>query len=329
MRPFAFIYDRSLILAIFALVIVGVLTIVYPIWRSLQSRVSGENSTFVILAVILSQPFLSILDRGNIQIIVSGLVIVGFSKLDSKNESLSPVLLGVAAAMKAYPAVFLLIFIRRREWKRLAISICTGLTSTFLSLFLFAGSFGENFREMFTKVMVFREGETMWLRYNSSLKALFLSGETSNNNLISSTSTFLNQNYSAIALTLLIVLVGVIVCLKMEMFDFVILGALFCSLFIELTAAYVLTLFSLAFLYLDKLETFNRLRKFELTMVAIIMIPKGISVDSNFSDHGPSLTSILNPLAMLALYCVIVASCLRKTLQSRTDDTTSSGISTS
>lgn len=329
MKPFAVIYDRSLILAISSLVLVGFCLIALPIWKALRPKLMEESLTFVVLAVVLSQPFLSALDRGNIQLIVTGFVIYGFSKLDSNRSSISPVMLGLAAAMKAYPVVFILIFVRRREWRRLALATSVGLVTTFLSLVSFAGSFSENFKEMFSKVLVFREGETMWLRYNSSLKALVLSGATSQNRFISATSLFLNQNYSAIALVLLVVLVVAILYFKMEMFDFAILGTLFCTLFIELTAAYVLTLFALAFLYIDNLETLDKLRKFQLLMLALIMIPKGISIDSKFSDHGPSLTSLLNPLAMLSLYGTVMFCCLRKTFQGRSMESASGDTSVS
>jgi hypothetical protein len=285
-------------------VIIGGLMIVYPIWRIAQTWKTRNNLLFILICVVLSQPFFSLVDRGNIQLLVTGFVVLGMYFLESRKVYVSPLLLGIATAMKGYPGVFLLIYIKRREWKRFFLATATVLTSTTASLAVFEGGITNNIKEMMEDILQFREGN-LWLRYNSSLRAFFVSGEQASNAILESLFTTLNSHYFWIAGVTALTLLLVMFVAKLDLFNFSILCCISVTLLIEITASYVLSLFFVSYLYLENCDSKNGLRKFQLLMIAILMVPKGLPLDVTLENASPSLISILNPLVLLVLMITV------------------------
>jgi hypothetical protein len=301
MRPFAWLLNFGLGWSVSALFVFALLTIVVPVYFALQNHRTIDSVIFVILAVFLNQPFISMIDRGNIQILVTGFVVVGMYHLDSRKSWMSPVLIGFATAMKAYPVIYMAIYVRRREWKRLIISLITALFVSLCSLLMFTGGITENFRMMIRKILVFHDVTNTWLRYNSSLKALLLSVEEKNSGWAGEIAREFLSNYTVVILCLVLILSVVILTLNIDMFSFGILAATFCSLFLDLTATYVLTLFIVPLMYLSDSPTKPWTRFVSLTCLAILLVPKGISLTKTGGDHVASLASFLNPAMMILL----------------------------
>jgi hypothetical protein len=202
----------------------------------------------------------------------------------------------------------MLIFVRRREWKQLTISISAAALFSIASLISFSGGVVANVHAMIDKVLVFHEIQTSWLRYNSSLKGLLISVVELDIRLLSPFSqTVLNQ-YTFISLLLALSIGVVIIKCKADMYAFSVLSAIFCSLLIDLSATYVLTLFIIPMLYLTDNQDFGILKKISLISLAVLMVPKGISLTNAGTDHTASLISVVNPIAMIVLFFVTVIS---------------------
>jgi hypothetical protein len=306
MKPFNFVMGIGLPVLMLTVLIISLTTIVLPIYLRIRVNNAGSAITFCCIAVFLSQPFLSILDRGNIQFLVAGFVISGLLLIDRRQTSVSPLLIGLGAALKGYPIVFALVFLRRREWRRFAIAISTAITSNTLALILFPGGLSANFRALIRQLRPFTEVETQWLRYNVSFKAFLLSVVEKNQGVIGDIAKFLNSNYQFLLIITSVAIVAMLLDRKIEIFHFLILCSIFSSALIDLSATYSLTLFFTCFLVIDQIDRKKLINRILLVCLALIMVPKGISVSQGGSDQGASLVSFMNPSLMLIMLLGVI-----------------------
>lgn len=125
------------------------------------------------------------------------------------------------------------------------------------------------------------------------------------------------SSYTLVTLCLVLILGVMILTVKMDMFSFGILAAVFCSLFLDLTATYVLTLFVVPLMHLSDSPIKSWTRFISLTCLAILLIPKGISLtESGGKNDVASLTSILNPTMMIILFVVALYEAVQRGQQS-------------
>lgn len=92
---------------------------------------------FAVLSVFVSYPFLWAMDRGNFVLFVALLILYALSELDT-NPRMAAVLIGLAAAMKIYPAIMGLLFLKKKDWKSAIVCAATGIGVTLFSLFVFS-----------------------------------------------------------------------------------------------------------------------------------------------------------------------------------------------
>lgn len=306
MRPYAWLGNIDFRLALFAFVLTSVMLILAPIYRKIQNDSEVEAASFVIFAIALSHPFISMLDRGNIQFLVTGLVVIGLIQVEKKTL-VSPIFIGLATAMKIYPVIYMAVFVRRREWLRLVVAIFTSLVSSIASLLLFAGSFTDNFQQMIKKVLVFQSVTDTHLRYNSSLKALFISFDALDIQWVSSLAKYGLQNYTLVSLVAAFSICLVIVFFRIDMFNFGILAAIFCALFLDLSAPYVMTLFFVAVMNLQCSSQISMRRRVVIICLAILMVPKGLIFGGADVDTRASLLTFINPSLMIFMLTTILA----------------------
>ena len=110
----------------------------------------GENSLFRKLYIILpitflTYPFLFTIDRGNLEILLFIFLLLFLYFYLQENYFLSAVFLAIAIAMKAFPAVLLLLYLPKKKYRELVMSISITSILTLGSLALFKGGFVANF----------------------------------------------------------------------------------------------------------------------------------------------------------------------------------------
>jgi hypothetical protein len=126
----------------------GAMAISLPIFFAARS-ISADAAWFcVATGVVMSYPFLFALDRGNNITIAVGLCLVAMSLEHRGKHSVAAVLIGLAAAIKIYPILFLLIFSHRRRWRYLAMGTVSAGAISLLSFSTFRGGIEENLRTL-------------------------------------------------------------------------------------------------------------------------------------------------------------------------------------
>lgn len=311
LRPFDLLMRNGLPVVMAMVLIISVLLIPFPIYLKIRKSKKSIAFLFCILAVFLSQPFLSILDRGNIQFLVTGFVVLGLYFIDMRKTNVSPVLIGLGAALKGYPVVFAFVFLRRREWRRFTVSISVAATTNLAALVMFPGGLSKNFEAMIRQLRPFTEVETQWLRYNTSFKALLLSIVEKNDGIIGEIASFLNRNYQIILVGLALLITALILNKTLEIFHFLILCSIFSSALIDLSATYTLSFFFSCFMFFEEINRDKKVNYVLLACLAIVLTPKGISVSPGGSNEGASLISFVNPSLMLIMLGCITFTGLR------------------
>jgi len=165
-------------------------------------------------------------------------------------------------------------------------------------------------------ILGFRGGERNWLRYNVSLKGMLYSIQHENFFGLGGAVEWVINHYLLVIVVLACVAVFTLIRLPLVLSEQFLLGAVFCGLLVDYTSSYVLTLFLVPLLLILKRDSFTKLNICYLAIIALLMIPKGISlsndpenhansISTTFSDHMPSFASIVNPFLMLLLGIII------------------------
>jgi len=192
--------------------------------------------------VIFTYPVLSALDRGNIQFLTIGLIVLAMYLRREQRWAYAGICLGIAIGLKVYPVLFLFLFLKRKSWKSTTFAIGTAASVTAIPLLLFDGGLGKNVRALLSNLGSSQtELSSLALFSNNSLKALGLSSGSVG---LSTFGNFLNDNTGLIVSMLCLLLL--FSCLARDINDLEI--ALFvsavCTLAIGFSAGYVLMIFS-------------------------------------------------------------------------------------
>lgn len=103
-----------------------------------------ENKQFIILSILFSYPVIFSLDRMNLELFVF-LLTLGFVYYYQERKFLLAVfLLSIGISMKLYPILFLIFFIKDRNFKFILLSGLMCISITIFSLFLFKGGLVVN-----------------------------------------------------------------------------------------------------------------------------------------------------------------------------------------
>lgn len=326
MQIFAPLMKISLWLALGSFYVLAVGILVYLLRAVFKHSMNWyQISFFLFFAVGSSQPVMSLLDRGNLQVVVTLLVLLAAIEisLGSERRGLDPWVIGIATAFKGYPIIFAVPYIRNREFRKLGISIFVAISITVVALLSFSGGFFNNISAMKNSIFGFREGGSNWLRYNVSLKALFYSVVQKDFLGMGNVAEWLIGHYLVLIVILAIMIALAIVKLDLEIHEQFLLGAVFCGLLVDYTSSYVLTLLVVPLVLLMKFGSVSNLNKAYLCLIAFLMVPKGFSLSNSsadhanqlsttFSDHMPSLASVINPLAMLALLAITITAGVKR-----------------
>jgi len=270
-------YWKSLILFI----VIGTSGLLASIWFSLSDEDSITRAQLILSSVILTSPFISLMDRGNIQILLTALIGVAIVLFINDRKSWGAVVLGLAIALKGYPIVFLVVWLRERRWKDCIISLSTSAFVTVLPLLFYDGGILRNLSRIFRNV---RLNEKMYayesLAYNNSLKGSLLSVQNLHMSGISSIARVGFEHINSLSL-LIAGLFGLLMLNKRaSLFDVSLMGAALATTLVDFVGAYALGLYFLAVMTLshggEHYVTWKRRCLFLL--IGIQMMPKGVPV---------------------------------------------------
>jgi hypothetical protein len=119
----------------------------FIIWwssRSFASTLTPVERIGVVIVTLFSLPVTFAIDRGNLDLVIFVLVVFGIATFEARRDGLSSAWLGIAAAAKGFPILFLLLFLRGRRLKYVAFGVVVGAFVTFAALLSFHGSVTQN-----------------------------------------------------------------------------------------------------------------------------------------------------------------------------------------
>ena len=319
MKPFGFLMKFNFKFSVFLFLLLTVILIIIPIWVSLSGiKDSATKVIAIVVMVIMTYPFFSVMDRGNIQGLVVGFLIIGVLAYGKNLKTASAIMFALAAALKGYPIIFLLIFVRKRDWKPLITSISFFLCLSLISVSTFSGGAYQNLTGLLRKILELSDTGTTITAYSNSIRALFETTVFLNIPLVGHYSSVLMSHYQIFTTIFSFALVVLAVQKKITDFEFLIISAIFCALLFDPTPGYVLLVFFVPLVF--GLSTYDptdsQKSSIYLLLISFLMVPKGLPIKVGAQwprcDYCPTFNSAVNPLIELVLLTLIIRSMLRK-----------------
>lgn len=132
-------------LLLFLMIMITEMLLLYIAIRKILVQFDSWKVNFFFFAILFSAPFFEgAIERGNIALLAIILMLFALHYKDSDNacqRELALLLIAVAAGLKAYPAIFGLLYIREKRWKETIRLIIYGIIFCLLP-FVFTGGLG-------------------------------------------------------------------------------------------------------------------------------------------------------------------------------------------
>lgn len=314
-------------------IISTVAVLVLASWKILNSIDALPRAILIAVALTMSGPFLSSLDRANFSLLLSSLCLLGLLNFAGGRHERAAFFFGIAGAMKLYPLLFLLVYFNKRNWKCLFVGGTSFVISSTAPLFFYQGGFNANLREMLSQfsgsASVTHAAKIR--AYNNSFFALFSSLSESNFFDVGRLARFFVINYEACILILFALTFVCLLWAKALDWHFFVVAAAFISSGPQISAQYVLLLYLLPLILIIRVlassdsprETWARCC---LALIALLMVPKGFAFPNPFgywSAASMSYASVVNPLVALLLIMGTIISAIVKHARLPAQDLTS------
>lgn len=128
--------------AMFSSVIFTLISVAFIMWSLFQFCERIGISKLYCAPLVISTPFLYTIERGNLIILAAASAIWFLANYDSEikwKRYLSCFMLALAAALKVYPVIFGILYLRKRMWKEIVISAAIAIILAFAPFFFFEG----------------------------------------------------------------------------------------------------------------------------------------------------------------------------------------------
>ena len=320
MKPFGYFMRFNYKFSVTLFLLLTISLIIIPIWISLSCITETSTKVISIVAlVVISYPFFSVIDRGNIQGLVVGFLIIGVLAYQKNHKTTSAIMFAIAATLKGYPIVFFLIYVRKRDWKQLLISTTISLSLTLVSMSTFSGGAYQNLIGLFRKITQLSDTGNSITAYSNSLKALFETILFLKVPIISHLASFLIDHYQVFTMIFSLALVALALQKRISNLEFYSICALLCALLFDPVPGYVLLVFFVPLVvgFSEYKPSDPRISDLYLLLICLLMIPKGLPIKVGNvwprCDYCPTFNSAVNPTIELVLLTIIVYSVFRKT----------------
>jgi hypothetical protein len=268
---------------------------------------------------LFSQPVLLAIDRGQMHFLLFPLLLLGlsFAMSDGSRRTWGGVLMAAAISMKLTPVFFLLLFVKKRRWKDLRVSLLTLFGLLLLPIAYLPSGFGA----WKYQLGLLETNKEMSLMYNS--KKYFAENVAHNNSFklltyhfsqmdsaVGQVGDFIFDNYFWFAGLLGIFLCWLIVQKCVTLFESALLMAIASSLLIPIASTYTLMVFILPVVVVmsDKEFVFSRMNLIYCFIIGVMLMPKQIALSfAVFQDASVTFGGILN--SGLSLLVVIFITC--------------------
>jgi hypothetical protein len=277
----------------------SILILGYPLFKVLKSYSGLQKTQILLSTVVLTGPMISLLDRGNLQLLLIGLCVFAAHSFANKRYSTAAVLFGLAIALKAYPVVFLVLFFREKKWKHLFLTIGTSIIATWIPLILYSGTPIALLRSVWENIRtwgdVYAYGS---LAYNNSIRGFLVSVDSLQIPYLSALGNFMYSNMIIVILLVGLLALFVFLCPQVPRAEVVLVSVSLIACLVDFVPPYVLGMYFVAiyFLWNDESQIPRRWLITYGWFIAILFMPRGIPVEfwnSDFSTDRPTYTSLL------------------------------------
>lgn len=143
----------------------------FYIKKMFGKKLTMELLPSFIIITLTTYPFLFNLDRGNIDMVVFMFVVGFFYYSEREKTFISLLFLALSISMKLYPAVFMILLLKDKKYKEIAIVIVLSAIFTLGSLLSFSGTLSENIKALLRNLGEFNQNFNTFygLQHNLSL----------------------------------------------------------------------------------------------------------------------------------------------------------------
>jgi len=308
-----FIINKSFLK--FSILIYSVLALLI-LYTSKNSKLCLNNSEifFITCAFLFSFPMFFLIDRGNIAALSFIYLFVALIVFSNKIYYQS-FFIGLAAATKIFPVIFLLKYLFNKEWKALIISSLTIIIVSFFSFILFKGSVIETITTYYellsshSEKQTFTSGQPIWwtldlysfLQIIYGIASDFLKFDFNTiNNLF---GIYATKIYWFFIIPTFIL--GSYVARKFDYFNLIVFYILSMIFVQPYSYAYHLSYALIPIVYyMFAVEYEYKINKYTIILLIILILPKEYSlINIGLSGIGKTqLSSLLNPIIIMLLF---------------------------
>ena len=314
--PFAYLpfslltpFSARSVYTVFMAIFVG--AVVLFLYRRLDFLPPYERATATFILSFLTYPFLFCLDRGNFECLVFVFLCLFFTAFRRDKQKLSVFFLACAIAMKAYPGVFVILFVARRRYKDAFAAVALAGLLTVLSAAVSPAGVAGSFRGLMYNLGLYKEVYIIGdggLAFGSSYFGVMKVISSSLHPLSPERLNQLLLPYALLCFAAFALLALYVVLYEKTLWKKVALLSFSMILLPQVSGDYKLIhlLFPLA-LFISSAEEDRRAALYSV-LFGLLLIPKAL-----FWIKGDiSVSVILNPLLMTAMIFLILVDGLRR-----------------
>ena len=314
-------------LALVGLLIICILLLYFAAKLLLNELGLSEQLALLSGGFLFTQPVLLAVDRGQVHLLLFALLLLGLTltiKIGS-NKTLGGILMAAAISMKMAPVFFLLLFVRKGDWRNLKVSLISLMVFILLPLAYLNSGIGS----MRVPLTLFESDKSKQatyitdqyfgdnLAYNNSFK-LLAHHFSQMGSVPGTVGGFVYEHYFLCAGFLCLILGWLIIQKNVTQFESVLLMAITSSLLLPIAGGYTLLVFILpiAVVLGDQDFCFNRLNTAYCCYIGIVLMPKQYALGfRTFQDSSITFGGVLNPGLSLLVLCFIAGKCLHLSIE--------------
>lgn len=293
--------------------VTSVTLIVFSAWRTLAGA-DLLSKALLLSVLVVSGPLVNAIDRGNLGLLMVGLMCLGIlAELESR-KSLAGLLFGLAAAMKLYPVLFAAVFLVRSRWKSLGVMTATFAMCVAVPLLVYRGGLIDNFvamKRQFLGSSNFDHAATIQA-FNNSFYALFASMSRSNIPAIQSVGQFLTSHYYLSLTVVAAIAMFVVIHPRATILSRMSTSCVVMVFVPNIVGSYVLLVLFVPLLFgVATITQYSMQSSFistlQIGILTILLVPKGLPFPNplaSWSQTGSTYSSVVNPLLGLTMLIV-------------------------
>lgn len=293
-------------ISLFIFLTASIFSFVISSYYLLKSLNLDEKTRFyIILALIGSYPFIFAIDRGNLDAIITSLIMLSLYFVNTASNYKAAIMIGLAGSLKGYPLIFIFYFYKEKDYRSVFISLGTFTLLTAIGLILFKGNVHDNLMLFLDALKKFKQ---IYIIGNGSMhfcSDLYNGIKIANYkfHFFHNTEIFYKNYLVASTITSIFLLIFIIKR-NLSMGNTIALLSLIGVFYPAVANDYKLMLLYPALFYLLK-EDSPKL-KISIILIGLLIIPKNYYVLASIVNIG----TLINPIIFIVLLIsIIYANC--------------------